>query len=299
MLIVTLWIVITLTFLLMHAIPGDPFSKEGNMPETIKENLIKHYGLDKPLTVQYVSYLVNMLKGDLGPSFSSKTQTVNDIIKSHMPVSARLGIQALFIAVTFGLTLGIIAALKHNTAIDYTAMVIAVLGVSVPSIVLAPLLINIFAAKLHWFPIAMWGTFKHTVLPSVALGMHSMAVIARLMRSNMLEVLGQDYIRTAKSKGLNSFQVVWRHTIRNAIMPVVTILGPLSAALLTGTFVIELMFAIPGLGKYFIQSITNRDYPVILGTTIFYSAILIVMNFLVDIAYGLIDPRIKVGLKEE
>ncbi len=299
MLIVTLWVVVTLTFLLMHAIPGDPFSKEGKMPAVIKENLIKHYGLDRPLPVQYVSYLGNMLHGDLGPSFSSKTQTVNDIIKSHVPVSARLGLQALFISLTFGLSLGIIASLKHNTAVDYTAMVLAVLGVSIPNIVLAPLLIKFFAAELHWFPIAMWGTFAHTVLPSIALGMHAMAVIARLMRSNMLEVLGQDYIRTAKSKGLNSFQVVWRHTIRNAIMPVITILGPLSAALLTGTFVIELIFAIPGLGKYFVQSVTNRDYPVILGTTIFYSAVLISMNFFVDIAYGLIDPRIKVGLKEE
>lgn len=299
MLVITLWVVVTLTFFLMHAIPGDPFSKEGKQPPQIKENLMKHYGLDKPLPIQYVSYLGNLMHGNFGPSFSSKTLTVNDIIFNNFPVSARLGLQALTISIVLGLTLGITASLRHNSFLDYTAMVIAVLGVSVPNIVLAPLLINIFAAKLHWFPIATWGTFKHTVLPSIALGMLSMAVIARLMRSNMLEVLGQDYIRTAKSKGLSSFQVVWKHAIRNAIMPVITILGPLTATLLTGTFVVEKIFAIPGLGKYFIQSVTNRDYPVILGTTIFYSTVLISLNFLVDIAYGLIDPRIKVGFKGE
>ena len=299
MLIITLWVVVTLTFFLMHAIPGDPFSKEGKMPEATKENLMKHYGLDKPLPVQYVSYLGNLLQGDLGPSFTSKTQTVNDIIGTHFPVSGRLGLQALSIAITFGLILGIIAALRHNTAVDYSAMVLAIIGVSIPNLVLAPLLLNIFAAKLGWFPIGRWGTFEHTVLPSIALSFLSMAVVARLMRSNMLEVLGQDYIRTAKSKGLNSFQVVWRHTVRNAIMPVITILGPLSATLLTGTFIIEEIFAIPGLGKYFIRSVGNRDYSVIMGTTIFYSAVLITINLLIDIVYGLIDPRIKIGLREE
>ncbi|WP_176717282.1 ABC transporter permease [Vulcanibacillus modesticaldus] len=299
MLVVTLWVIVTLTFFLMHAIPGDPFSKEGRMPEATKENLMKYYGLDKSLPEQYVSYLIKLTKFDLGPSYFSKTQSVNDIIANNFPVSARLGIQALTIAVMFGVALGTVAALKHNSALDYTAMVIAVLGVSVPNIVLAPLLINVFSVKLGWFPIARWGTFAHTVLPATALGVQAMAVIARLMRSNMLEVLGQDYIRTARAKGLSQFAVVWRHTIRNAIMPVITILGPLTAALLTGTFVVEQIFAIPGMGKYFVKSVNNRDYPVILGTTIFYSAVLVTANFLVDVAYGLIDPRIKVGVRGE
>ncbi|MFV9511186.1 ABC transporter permease [Tepidibacillus sp. LV47] len=300
MLLVTLWVVITLTFILMHAIPGDPFTSEKKLPESTIQNLKAFYGLDKPLLVQYVNYLKNIVvHQDFGPSFKSKTLTVNDYIASNFPVSAQLGIQSLLIALVFGLTLGVIASLRHNTALDYTAMIIAVLGVSVPNIVLAPILINIFAVKLKWFPIAMWGTFAHTVLPSIALGAHSMAVIARLMRSNMLEVLNQDYIRTARSKGLSSFVVVWRHTIRNAILPVITILGPLAATLLTGTFVVEQIFGIPGLGKYFVQSVSDRDYPMILGTTIFYSAILITANFLVDIAYGLIDPRIKIGAKGE
>ncbi|TCS83572.1 ABC transporter permease [Tepidibacillus fermentans] len=300
MLLVTLWVVITLTFILMHAIPGDPFTSEKKLPESTIQNLKAFYGLDKPLPVQYVNYLKNIVvHQDFGPSFKSKTLTVNDYIANNFPVSAQLGIQSLLIALVFGLTLGVIASLRHNTALDYTAMIIAVLGVSVPNIVLAPILINIFAVKLKWFPIAMWGTFAHTVLPSIALGAHSMAVIARLMRSNMLEVLNQDYIRTARSKGLSSFVVVWRHTIRNAILPVITILGPLAATLLTGTFVVEQIFGIPGLGKYFVQSVSDRDYPMILGTTIFYSAILITANFLVDIAYGLIDPRIKIGAKGE
>jgi len=299
MLIVTLWVVITLTFFLMHAIPGDPFSREGTQPEAVKENLNKYYGLDKPLSDQYFAYLNNLLHGDLGPSFTSKTRTVNDIIADTFPVSARLGMQALLISIVFGLLLGVIAALKHNSYIDYTAMIIAILGVSIPSMVLAPLLIKVFAVELQWFPVARWGTFSHTILPSVALGARAMAFIARLMRSNMLEVLSQDYIRTARSKGLNSFQVVARHGIRNAILPVITILGPLTAGLLTGTFVVEQIFGIPGLGKYFVQSVNNRDYSVIMGTTIFFSFILIVLNFLVDVAYGLIDPRIKLGAEGE
>ncbi|MGD9677564.1 MAG: ABC transporter permease [Vulcanibacillus sp.] len=299
MLFVTLWVVITLTFLLMNAVPGSPFSKEGTMPEATRLNLEKFYGLDKTVPEQYFDYLKNLTKLDLGPSYYSKTRTVNDIISEHFPVSATLGITALVIALVFGLFLGTIAALKRNTIIDYTATGIAVLGVSIPNLVLGPLLILIFAVNLNWFPIARWGTVSHVVLPAIALGAHSTAVVARLMRSNMLEVLGQDYIKTAKAKGLNSITIVWRHTIRNAIMPVITILGPLTAILLTGTFIIEEIFAIPGLGKYFVKSVSNRDYPVIMGTTIFYSAILILANFIVDILYGLIDPRIKIGFRGE
>ncbi len=299
MLIVTLWVVITITFLLMNLAPGSPFSKEGTMPAATLENLEKFYGLDKSLPEQYTTYLVNLVHFDLGPSYFSKTRTVNDIIRQHFPVSATLGLLALGFAIVTGLFLGIIAALKRNTFIDYTATGIAVLGVSIPNLVLGPLLILIFAVTLNWFPIARWESFSYMVLPAIALGAHSTAVVARLMRSNMLEVLNQDYIKTAKAKGLNSFTIVWRHTVRNAIMPVITILGPLTATLLTGTFVIEEIFAIPGMGKYFVKSVGNRDYPVIMGTTIFYGAILIIANFIVDILYGLIDPRIKLGVRGE
>lgn len=299
MLLITLWVVVTVTFVLMNITPGSPFSKEGKMPESTKENLEKFYGLDKSLPEQYTDYLGNLLQLDLGPSYFSKTVTVNDIIRDHFPVSAQLGFSALAIAVVTGLFLGTIAALRRNTALDYSATVIAVLGVSIPNIVLAPLLINLIGTNVGWIPIARWGSFAHVILPATALGIHSMAVIARLMRSNMLEVLGQDYIKTAKSKGLSEIVIVWKHTIRNAIMPVITILGPLTATLLTGTFVVEEIFAIPGLGKYFVKSVSNRDYPVIMGTTIFYSTVLILANFIVDIAYGLIDPRIKIGVRGE
>lgn len=301
MLLITLWVIITVTFFMMHLTPGSPFSKEGKMTEEIKKNLEKYYGLDKSLPEQYFDYLGKVVKLDLGPSYYSKAETVNDIITTRFPVSVQLGFSALAVAVLLGVPLGVIAALRRNTALDYSATVIAVLGVSIPNIVLAPILINVFASHsgLHLFPIGRWGTMAHVVLPATALGIHSMAVIARLMRSNMLEVLGQDYIKTAKSKGLSGFTIVMKHTVRNAIMPVITILGPLTAALLTGTFVVEQVFAIPGLGKYFVQSVSNRDYPVIMGTTIFYSTVLVLANFLVDIAYGLIDPRIKIGVRGE
>jgi len=297
MLIVTLWVIITITFLLMNFAPGSPFNKEGKMPEATRANLEKYYGLDKPLPEQYLNYFKKLLKFDLGPSYFSKSRTVNDIIAEHFPVSAALGSAALGFALLFGLLLGIIAALKRNTIIDYTATGIAVLGVSIPNLVLGPIFILIFAVNLKWLPIARWDSLAHIVLPTIALGLHSTAIIARLMRSNMLEVLGQDYIRTAKAKGLNNLSVVWNHTVRNAIMPVITILGPLVAGLLTGTFVIEQIFAIPGLGKYFVNSVTKRDYPVIMGTTIFFGAILIMANFIVDILYSIIDPRIKIGVR--
>lgn len=297
MLVITLWVIITITFLLMHLAPGSPLNSERNQPPEVRANLEKYYGLDKSVPEQYVNYIGNLIQGDLGPSYFSKSRTVNEIIADHFPVSAALGAGALGFALIFGLLLGIIAALKRNTIIDYTATGIAVLGVSIPNLVLGPILIIIFAVNLGWFPIARWDSLASIVLPTIALGMHSTAVVARLMRSNMLEVLGQDYIRTAKAKGLSNLAVVWKHTVRNAIMPIITILGPLIASLLTGTFVIEQVFAIPGLGKYFVSSVTQRDYPVIMGTTIFFGAILIIANFIVDILYSIIDPRIKMGTR--
>jgi len=293
--IVSLFLIITVTFFLMHSIPGGPFTSEKNVPDEIKKALEAHYGIDKPIGEQYVDYLKRVITWDLGPSFSEKSSTVNDVINRGFPVSAHLGLQAIALAVTGGITLGVIAALRHNKWQDYTAMIIAVLGLSVPSFILAAFYQYFFAIKWGLFPIAKWETFEHTVLPSLALSALPMAFIARLTRSNMIEVLALDYIKTAKAKGLNTFVITVKHAVRNALLPVITYLGPLTAGILTGTFVIERIFGVPGLGREFVLSITNRDYTVIMGTTVFYSIILIVMVLLVDIAYTIIDPRIKLA----
>lgn len=299
MMLVTLWIIVTLTFSLMHAIPGDPFASESDqLPEQILANLRAKYHLDEPLPVQYLLYLKNLAMLDLGPSIKSDSRGVNDMIADGFGASARLGAQAIIVALFFGITFGIIAALNRNKWLDYVAMALAVLGIAVPSFIMAPLLINFFAIKLPIFPVATWGTWMHTVLPSLALAFGPVAIITRYMRASMIEVMNQNYIRTAEAKGIPTFIIVIRHGIRNAILPVVTFLGPLIASLITGTFVVEKIFAIPGIGKYFVDGIFNRDYPVILGTTIFYSAILIITIFLIDIAYTLIDPRIKLTNKE-
>ncbi|WP_409274650.1 ABC transporter permease [Neobacillus sp. SCS-31] len=292
--LLTLWVIITLTFVIMKFIPGDPFASDADvLPEEVLQNIRAKYNLDKPLPVQYALYLKNLAMLDLGPSIKSETRTVNSIIADGLPASATLGIQALTIALIFGLLLGIIAALNHNKPIDFLAMMIAILGISVPSFILAPLLIKYFAVEWRLLPVASWGSFQHSILPSLALAASPMAVIARFMRSSMIDVMNQNYIKTANAKGLSTPRLVIKHGIRNAILPVITFIGPLAVALITGTFVIEKIFAIPGLGKYFVDSIFNRDYPVILGTTIFFSTILVVILFLIDISYRLIDPRIK------
>ncbi|QQE73346.1 ABC transporter permease [Brevibacillus composti] len=299
MMLLTLWIIVTLTFSLMHSIPGDPFASESDqLPEQILANLRAKYNLDEPLPIQYVLYLKNLIMLDLGPSIKSDTRGVNDMIADGFSASATLGLQAIAIALFFGILFGIIAALNRNKWLDYIAMAMAVLGVAIPSFIMAPLLINLFAIKLPLFPVATWGTWMHTVLPSLALAFGPLAIITRYMRASMIEVMNQNYIRTAEAKGVPTFQLVVKHGIRNAILPVVTFLGPLIASLITGTFVVEKIFAVPGIGKYFVDGIFNRDYPVILGTTIFYSSILIVTIFLIDIAYTLIDPRIKLTNKE-
>ncbi|WP_316571792.1 ABC transporter permease [Neobacillus sp. YIM B06451] len=292
--LLTLWVIITLTFVIMKFIPGDPFASDADvLPEEVLQNIRAKYNLDKPLPVQYALYMKNLAMLDLGPSIKSETRTVNSIIADGLPASATLGIQALTIALIFGLLLGIIAALNHNKPIDFLAMMIAILGISVPSFILAPLLIKYFAVEWRLLPVASWGSFQHSILPSLALAASPMAVIARFMRSSMIDVMNQNYIKTANAKGLSTPRLVIKHGIRNAILPVITFIGPLAVALITGTFVIEKIFAIPGLGKYFVDSIFNRDYPVILGTTIFFSTILVVILFLIDISYRLIDPRIK------
>lgn len=292
--IVTLWVVITITFFLMHAIPGDPFTNEKAISPEIMANLKHKYGLDQPLIVQYGRYLGNLVQGDLGISIKYKNRSVNDMISEGFPVSAHLGLWSAALGISLGLLLGIIASLNHKGFWDYFVIFVAISGVSIPNFVFAAIFQYAFGVKLGWFPVARWGTPMHVILPALALGLRVVAFQARMMRTSMLDVLSQDYIKTAKSKGLNKRQITWRHAIRNAILPVVTILGPLLAGLLTGTFVIEKIFAIPGLGKFYIQSIQQNDYTVILGTTAFYSTVLIILVFLVDIAYGFVDPRIRI-----
>ncbi|MEH6941388.1 ABC transporter permease [Bacillus sp. JJ722] len=291
--VITLWATITITFIIMHSIPGDPFAKEGTMPEAVYENLKSYYNLDEPKYVQYFLYLKQLLVFDFGPSLKSQTITVNDYIENGVPISFHLGAQSMLIAIFFGLILGVIAALNRNRWPDYMSMVIAIIGISVPSFILSTLFINFLAVEWEIFPVATWATWKHTILPSMALAMMPLAFIARLMRTSMIEVMNQDYILTAKAKGLKKSVVVIKHAIRNALLPVVSVLGILTANLVTGSFIVESIFGIPGMGEMFVKGIFNRDYPVILGSTIFYSAVLIFFIFLVDIAYTFIDPRIK------
>lgn len=291
--VITLWAIITITFILMHSVPGNPFAKEGKMPAVVYENLQKKYGLDKPKTEQYIIYLKNLLKGDFGDSMKSRVETVNDMIKRGFPVSAYLGVEALLIALTIGPALGALAALYQNKWPDYLSMIIAIVGISVPSFIMGTVLIQFVAKNISWLPIGGWGEFRHTLLPAFALALMPLAYTARLMRSSMLEVLGQDYIKTAKSKGISKAAVILKHAVRNAILPIVSVLGTLISNLLVGSFVIEKIFGIPGLGLFFVKSIVSRDYTLIMGTTIFYSIILIVMLLLVDIAYTFIDPRIR------
>ncbi|MEQ3353736.1 ABC transporter permease [Aedoeadaptatus acetigenes] len=293
MAIVTMWVIITITFVIMHSVPGDPFAREGKMPEQVYQNLRAQYGLDKPVSEQYVIYLKNIMKGDFGKSMKSQAETVNQMIERGAPVSAQIGLQAFIISIILGPALGSIAALYQNKLPDYITMIIAIIGISVPSFIFATLLVQFVAKQVAWLPISGWGTFSHSILPSLSLALMPIAASARLMRSSMLEVLGQDYIRTARSKGLSKFKVIMGHAVRNAILPVVSTLGTTLSGLLTGSFVIEKIFGVPGLGNFLISSVTNRDYTLIMGTTIFYSFVLIILLLIVDILYVVIDPRIQ------
>lgn len=293
-LIPVLFVISVITFLLMHSVPGSPFAAEDKpLPPEIEANLNAYYNLDEPLVNQYLRYMGNALRGDLGPSYMQRNRSVNDIIRDHLPPSAVLGLLAMTIAVLLGIPFGIISALKQNTAVDYTAMFLAIAGVSVPAMTLGPLLIWGFALELNLLPVARWGTWQQAILPALTLGLGEAAVIARLMRASMLQVIREDYIRTARSKGLHERVVVVKHALRNALIPVVTILGPLFAALVTGSMVVEQIFAIPGLGRYFVDSVSSRDYPVIMGTTLLFATMLVLSNLVVDISYTIIDPRIR------
>lgn len=290
--LLTLFIIATITFMLMNLMPGQPFTGEKPIPEEIRKNMEIKYGLDKPIFERYIIYLKNLAKGDLGMSMVHKHRSVGSIIKQSFPISASLGLRALTFAVIAGLFLGIVASVNHDRAWDHISMVIAVIGVSVPSFIIGGLLQYFVGVKLRWFPVTDWDSFRHTIMPSFSLGLGTLAVMARMMRTSMLDVLSQDYIKTAKGKGLSKTKVVWRHGIRNAILPVVTIMGPLVAAITTGTFVVENIFAIPGLGQFMVSSVSQNDYTLIMGLTLFYSLILVVMNLIVDLLYGIVDPRI-------
>jgi len=292
--ILTLWVIITLTFVLMHAIPGDPFISEARVSPQALDNLRRFYGLDQPLPVQYVRYLANLARLDLGRSIRSEVRNINQMIADGLPISALLGAEALILAVVGGVTLGVLAALGHNRLLDHVSIGLAIVGISVPSFILATLLITIFAVKLGILPVSTWGTWQHTVMPAFALGLAPLAYLARLTRSSMLEELGQDYVKAAIARGLSRWRVILGHALRNALLPVVTVLGPITAGILTGSFIIENIFGIPGIGKIFVLSISDRDYPLILSGAVVYSVLLLLTNFLVDAAYGVIDPRIRV-----
>lgn len=296
--VITILVLITLTFFMMHYIPGSPFVKgEQKMPPEVLQRIKEKYGLDQPVYVQYLTYMKNIAKGDFGISFKKAGTTVNDIIDRGFPVSARVGLVAIAVSVLIGLALGILSAVKRASIFDGASMVFATVGISVPTFVTAVLLLYLFAGILKVLPTYGLASWKHYILPVTCLSFSPIAYIARMTRSSMLDVMQQDYIRTARAKGVREFFVIVKHGLRNAILPVVTYLGTLVAALLTGSFVIERLYAIPGIGKYYVESIGARDYNVILGMTVFFGIFVVACNIVVDILYGIIDPRVKMAEK--
>ncbi|WP_373899048.1 ABC transporter permease [Haloimpatiens sp. FM7315] len=295
--LVTLWIIITITFMLIHAVPGDPLaSMARKLPDQIKANFYAKYGLDQPIMVQYGRFMKRLvLHGDAGESLNYAGRSVTETIFKYAPTSARLGVQALVVGVSVGIILGVIAAFNRNTWVDYLVMFIAIIGIAVPSFVLAAVLQYTFTVKYQLLPTTGWKTFKHTILPTIAMCFGSIATYARYMRTSVLDVVGQDYILTAKAKGVSKIALVWKHVLRNALMPAITMLGPQIAGLFGGTFVIESIFAIPGIGFNFVEAINNRDYTMILGETIFLATLYIVSLLIVDILYCVVDPRIRLN----
>ncbi|SHH95357.1 oligopeptide ABC transporter permease OppB [Ferrimonas marina] len=292
----TLLILVTLSFFLMQAAPGSPFTGDFNLPPEVLANIEAKYHLDKPLWQQYGYYLADLAKGDLGPSFKYRDYSVNELVAQSFPISLKLGIVAFIFTVIFGTALGTIAALKQNSWIDYTVMSLAMVGVVLPSFVLAPVLVLIFAVNLGWLPAGGWndGAWQHMILPVAAMAILYMASIARIMRGSMIEVLHSPYIRTAHAKGLPMRHIIFKHALRPAMLPVVSYLGPAFVGIITGSVVIETVFGIPGIGQYFVNGALNRDYSLVLGLTILVGALTILFTAIVDIVYGLIDPRIRV-----
>jgi len=290
--LVVLFVVTTFSFFMLRAAPGGPFDDERSVPPEVLNNILERYDLDAPVIEQYGRYLGNIVRLDFGHSMK-RQQTVAEIIRNHAPYSARLGLMALAIAVIFGIGIGVVAAARQNRLGDHAAMTVSLVGISVPSFVLGPLLILVFALTLFWLPPARVEGFTSYILPACTLGLIYMGTVARLTRAGMLETLRQDYIRTARAKGVSERGVIWKHGLRLGVLPVVTYLGPATAALISGSFVVEKIFQIPGLGFFFVASITDRDYPVLTGVLVFYTAFLVLLNLVVDIAYGVLDPRIR------
>ncbi len=293
--VVTIILITSLTFIMMHSIPGGPFTRERPVPDEILKSLNKKYNLDDPISIQYLNYMKGLITFDLGPSYSKIGTSVNDLISSGFPASAKIGLLATLVIVIMGIPLGVISALKQNAKLDYFVMFMATLGITVPNFVIATLIIYFFAGKLGWLPSFGLQTPLSYIGPVIALAGYSLSFVTRLTRSSMLEVLRQDYIRTARANGIKELSVIGRHAVKNALIPVITYIGPMIAAILTGSFVVESIFAIPGIGRYFVESVGNRDYTTIMGVTVFYAVFYIFMVLLVDIAYGFIDPRIKLG----
>lgn len=289
-----MWVIMTLSFFLMRMAPGGPFDLERALPADVMKNIEAKYHLDEPLHMQYVRYVKDIvIHGDLGPSYKYSDRSVNDFIAEGLPVTIRLGFYALAVAVLIGVSMGMLAALRHNTAVDYTAMGFAIVGVSIPNFVLGPILQLTFALHFGWLKVAGWDGWQYYILPALTLGMSYAASIARLARGGMLEVIGQDYIRTARAKGLRELTIVWRHMVRGGLLPVLSYMGPATAFLLSGSLVVEKIFNIPGLGRHLIQSALNRDYTVTLGLVIFISALVLFFNLLVDLMYQVVDPRMR------
>jgi oligopeptide transport system permease protein len=288
-----IWIIITLTFFMIRFVPGGPFTAERAVTPEIMRNLEAHYGLNKPLYQQYLDYCGSILRGDFGPSFKYPTRTVNEIIADKLPVSLELGLWSLLVALGVGLPLGVLAAVKRNTWIDYLCSSVSMVGICVPTFVIGPLLILVFGIHFGWFNASGWYGPIDRVLPSLTLGSVYAGYVARLTRGGMLEVLNQDYIRTARAKGASEPRVILRHALRGGLAPVVSFLGPTIAGIVTGSFVIETIFQIPGIGREFVNSATNRDYTLVLGTVIVYAGFIIAMNLLVDIAQVWLNPKLK------
>jgi oligopeptide transport system permease protein len=287
-----IWVIITATFFMIRFVPGGPFTAEKAVTPEILRNLEAHYGMNKPLYRQYLDYTSSLLKGDLGPSFKYPTRSVNEIIADKLPVSVELGLLSLAVALGVGLPLGVLAAVRRNTWIDYICSSVAMVGICVPTFVLGPLLILVFAIHLGWFNASGWYGPIDRVLPSITLGSVYAAYVARLTRGGMLEVLSQDYIRTARAKGASEFRVIVKHALRGGLTPVVSFLGPAIAGIVTGSFVIETIFQIPGIGREFINSAFNRDYTLVLGTVVLYAGFIIAMNLVVDVALVWLNPRL-------
>lgn len=295
--VITMWALVTIVFFLVRLMPGDPFTNP-KLTEQVAMNMEKYYGFDKPLPVQYVQYLGNLIHGNFGYSMHYTNKTVNYIIGQGFPFSLDIGLRALVLAISMGLVLGIISARNRGNKIDFICVLIAILGTSIPDFIMGAVLQYFFGIKWGLLPVAQYKGFSYTILPAFALAFYTLTSVSRIMRASMLEVVQQDYIKTAKAKGLSELRITCKHQIRNAIMPVVTMLGPTVASVLTGTFVIESIFAIPGMGKYYVESVTQNDYSMVLGMTVFYGIFLVTCNLIVDILYGIIDPRVRIAGKQ-